>query len=330
MSLPEVRSLGHGISVIPVPLPFQSPAWVNCYVLEGHDGLVLIDCGVDWEPGRSRLDHGFEVLGHEMTAVHTLVVSHLHPDHVGMAPRLLEEFAWNVVMHKSAADRYKDYNDTPSLVAWTANFGATNGVPVEVLNVFSTFGRPDWMPLLGPPTAVVDDGDQIHLGPSRSLEVIHTPGHEHSHICLRDTLTGILFSGDHILGKITPVIMWDQTELDVLGLYLNSVGRLVDLEIGLTYPAHGSIVERGSLRAEQILLHHDRRLRTMDEIVHLGPATGWQVMEKSFRPHLDPLEQRLALRETVSHLEHLVGKQRLAKFEEDALVWYRRPLARDR
>jgi glyoxylase-like metal-dependent hydrolase (beta-lactamase superfamily II) len=179
------------------------------------------------------------------------------------------------------------------------------------------------MPFIGPPDVVVGEGDRIDLGEGRFLEVLHTPGHEHSHICLVDSKTGILFSGDHILPRITPVIMWDQSDLDVLGLYLGSVQRLTGDKFGLTYPAHGSIVERGSQRAQQIVLHHERRLDGMLDVVRLGPTTAWNVMIESFRPHLNPQEQRLALRETVSHLEHLRLRAKVASFDDDAR-YYRR------
>ncbi len=323
MNLPETKRLGHGISVIPLPLPFTSPAWVNVYAIESGDGLLLIDCGVDWEEGHDRLHRGLEDLDLADRPIHTLVVSHLHPDHVGMAPRLVEETGCRLILHRNSLHGIGVYNDTPALMAWTAGFAVRHGVPETLRSAFAALFRPDWMPLLSQPTDVVDDGDEIDLGPGRRLEVLHTPGHEHSHMCLRDSLTGILFSGDHILPRITPVIMWDHTDLDVLGLYLSSVSRLAGMKLGLTYPAHGTIVERGSQRAEQILLHHDRRLSTMEDILGAGPLTAWQVMGHAFRPNLNTLEQRLALRETVSHLEHLRLLERIARFESDTTSWYR-------
>lgn len=309
--------------MIPLPLPFHSPAWVNAYVIEGGDGLMLIDCGVDWEPGHTALLEGFARLGLEPNAVHTLVVSHLHPDHVGMAPRVVEELGCRLLMHRSAATNYKRYNDTPRLQRWIDEFGRINGVPSHLQHGFSDLPRPDFMPFIGPPDVVVDDGDRIAVDSQRHLEVLHTPGHEHSHICLRDSKTGILFSGDHILPRITPVIMWDETGLDVLGSYLVAVSRLVDLRIGMTYPAHGWLVERGSLRAEQILLHHERRLSGMEDVLAVGPLTAWDVMTHAYRPHLTSLEQRLALRETVSHLEHLAIDERVLSFEDEHMRWYR-------
>lgn len=321
--LPDIADLGHGIGVIPLPLPFDSPSWVNAYVLTTSTGTVLIDCGVDWEPGLTRLLDGLAVLEIEPASIHTLIVSHLHPDHVGMAPRVASLTGASLLMHRNAIDGHHIYNDTPGNQVWLEGFGKLHGVPEDMRPAFAALERADWMPFIGPPDLVVDDGDRIDIGDGRSLEVLHTPGHEHSHICLVESKTGILFAGDHILPRITPVIMWDQTDQDVLGLYLASVDRLTGDRFGLTYPAHGSIVERGSLRAEQIILHHERRLDGMLDVVRLGPSSAWNVMLESFRPHLNPMEQRLALRETVSHLEHLRTRAKLTSFDED-VRYYRR------
>lgn len=321
--LPDIADLGHGIGLIPLPLPFDSPAWVNAYVITTSSGTTLIDCGVDWEPGLTRLLDGFAVLEVEPSSIHTLIVSHLHPDHVGMSQRVIEQTGATLTMHRSALENHLVYNDTPGTQRWLDGFGRLHGVPTDQLPAFVALERPEWMPFIGPPDVVVDDGDMIELGDGRHLEVLHTPGHEHSHICLVDSKTGILFSGDHILPRITPVIMWDHTEVDVLGLYLESVQRLTGDKFGLTYPAHGSTVERGSQRAEQIVLHHERRLGGMFEVVRLGPTTAWTVMLESFRPHLNPLEQRLALRETVSHLERLRVGGRITSFDDEAR-YYRR------
>lgn len=325
--LPDIRDLGHGMSVIPVPLPFPSPAWVNCYVIATSTSVTLIDCGVSWDRGMDRLREGFDRLGIDPTSVDRLIVSHLHPDHVGMAPRVTDEFECELVMHRNAATRYAVYNDRHAFRVWIDEFGQTHGVPAGLLGAFTSIERPDWLPDIGPPDRVVDDGDRIDIGDGRVLEILHTPGHEHAHICLVESRTGILFSGDHILPRITPVIMWDATGEDVLGLYLSSVGRLAEGTFGLTYPAHGLIVERGSARAEQIGLHHERRLSGMLDVVTLGPTTAWDVMLESFRPHLNAMEQRLALRETVSHLEHLRNREQLTSFDEtvaDSMVRFYR------
>jgi glyoxylase-like metal-dependent hydrolase (beta-lactamase superfamily II) len=324
MNLPPPQSLGNGIHLIPAPLPFKSPAWVNTYAVESNGGLILIDCGADWDPGRQAIRQGFDDLGLAETAVHTLIVSHLHPDHVGMATRLVNEWGCRFVMHERAAKLVERYNDSPGYMDRLVKIASTHGVPDSDAEATTHVDRPDYMPPIEPPDHTVEDGDTIDLGEARSLEVLHTPGHEPAHISLRDSRTGILFSGDHILPRISPVIMYDLDFEDVLGDYLNSLQRLITLEVGVTYPAHGTLIDQGDKRARQILLHHDRRLLDMADLVREADTTAWEVMLKSFRPNLDPLQSRLAFLETISHLEHLRLSGRIRDMEQDGKVVYRR------
>lgn len=322
--IPEPRSLGDGIHLIPVPLPFKSPPWVNTYAVEAKDGLLLVDCGADWVEGRDALASGFETLGLRERAVHTLVVSHLHPDHVGMSARLVREWGCRFVMHERAARLVERYNDTPGYYERVKVIAATHGVPQSLIDATTSYERPAYMPLIDPPDHTVSDGDEIDLGGVRRLEVLHTPGHEPAHICLRDSLSGVFFSGDHVLPRISPVVMYDPDFGDVLGDYMSSLQRLVALGIAITYPAHGTLIDNGAERAHQILLHHERRLLDMAKLVRSGDSTAWDVMLKSFRPNLDPLQARLAFLETVAHLDHLHRTGRLRREEGDGVVFYTR------
>jgi glyoxylase-like metal-dependent hydrolase (beta-lactamase superfamily II) len=296
---------------------------VNCYAIESHGGVTLIDCGCDWEAGRQALERGLAAVGLGGAPIHTLIVSHLHPDHVGMAGRVVGEHGSRFVMHERAHKLVDRYNDTPGFIVRNLELARRHGVPEHDATTLADVGtRPDYMPRIQPPDVVVADGDTIDLGGLRSLEVLHTPGHEPSHICLRDSMTGVVFSGDHVLPRISPVIMFDEDFEDVLGDYLRSLRRLLTESIGLTYPAHGAIVERGAARVEQLLLHHERRLGTMEERVERLPQTAWTLMGSVFRPNLSPLEKRLALRETVAHLEHLRLGEHLRIEERDGVAWY--------
>ncbi len=321
--IPEPVSLGNGIYMVPAPLPFKSPAWVNAYAIESDGGLLLLDCGTDWEPGRSALRRGLQALGLDEAAVHTLVVTHLHPDHVGMSTRLVEELGCRFVMHERAAKLVDRYNDSAGFASRLKTIGEVHGVPEAVIAAALPDRRPDYMPPIEAPDHTVEDGDEIPLGGGRRLEILHTPGHEPAHICLRDSRTGILFSGDHILPRISPVIMYDPDLGDVLGDYLASLQKLLAVRIGLTYPAHGTIIEHGDERARQILLHHDRRLLDMAQLVREGDTTAWEVMLASFRPNLEPIQARLAFLETVSHLEHLRLTGRIQAEERSDRLIYR-------
>lgn len=322
--LPQPQTLGDGIHLIPAPLPFTSPAWVNCYAIESQGGITLIDCGCDWEPGHRALSDGLAQVGMMGAEIHTLIVSHLHPDHVGMASRVVAEHGARFVMHQRAQRLVDRYNDTAGFIQRNLILAQEHGAPEHEAKTLSDLGpRPDYMPIIQAPDVVVSDGETIDLGEGRALEVLHTPGHDPSHICLRDSLTGVVFSGDHVLPRISPVIMFDEEFEDVLGDYLTSLQRLLTVPIELTYPAHGGIIERGSARVEQILLHHERRLGDMADRAHRSPHTAWAIMGSVFRPNLSPIAQRLALRETVAHLEHLRLRSQLRAEDRNGVTWYR-------
>lgn len=322
LNTPSPQSLGNGIHLVPLPLPFRSPQSVNTYVIEADDGLVLIDCGADWDPGRDALTEGFAALDLDLKTVSNLIVTHLHPDHVGMSKRLVGELGCRLVMHRSAVALAAEYNDTPGYYNRLRSIAQSHGVPDAIVEAVAATPRPEYMPTIDPPDRPMDDGDHLTLNEGRHLEVIHTPGHDRSHICIRDSKTGIIFSGDHVLPRISPVIMHDFDGADALGDYISSLRKLIDRGISTTYPAHGDIVERGDERVRQILLHHDRRLLDMATLVGEGVKTAWEVMLKSFRPNLDPLQARLAFLETVAHLQHLELTGRIVAETRGERIFY--------
>lgn len=322
----QPRALGHGISRIPLPLPFPKLRWVGVYLVEAADGLVLIDCGVGTPGAEDELRRRLAELHLDPADIRRLVGTHLHPDHVGLAGRVTADLGCEFILHERAAATLPRYNDFERFAAEIRELAARHGAPRAATEAIGQAGpRPDYMPPCPEPDRLVADGDRIDLGGGRHLEVLFTPGHEAAHICLLDSRTGALFSGDHILPRITPTVPHETTQPDALGDFLSSLERIARLDLGLTYPAHGDTIERGSVRASQIILHHRRRLAEMIETLAAGPATAWTVLEKVFAPHLTVLDQRLALRETLAHLEYLRLRGRLLTFEEDGVVWYRRP-----
>lgn len=327
---PSVADLGHHIGLVALPLPIPRLPTVNAFVIDGGDGLTVIDCGVDSDEGWQALVSGLNKLGHDAGNVRTLVSTHLHVDHMGMARRVVEEVGARFVMHESAAASLDEYNDWTLAISWQAELAARHGASeADVDDIRDLPPRPKWAGTGIPPTDPVADGDRIELGDDRYLDVLHTPGHEAAHICLVDSRTGVLFSGDHILPRITPVVMHRPGD-DRLGTYTDSLQRIEDLSIGLTYPAHGTIIERGSLRARQIILHHERRLGAIVQELRHGPKTAWEILEAIFRPNLIGLEKRLAFSETMAHLTLLENREEVTTFDEDGVVYHRIPPRRSR
>ena len=322
---PAIAELGHGVSQIRLPLPFPRLRWVNAFVVSGDEGLTLIDCGVGSEEGWEALVAGLAALDRSVDDITQLVCTHLHVDHMGMAARVVEVTEARFVMHEAANDGLADYNEWGAGIGRQAELAAHHGIPDDAVDeIAEVQPRPAWAGAGIAPTRPVVDGDLIPLGAERSLEVVHTPGHDEAHICLIDSRTGVMFSGDHVLPRITPVVLHDP-EGDRLGTYIDSLQRIEALGLGLTYPAHGVVIEQGSMRARQIILHHERRLGGIAQELRHGPRTAWDIMEQIFRPNLIAFEKRLAFSETLAHLVHLEHRGEAVTFDEERTTYYRLP-----
>ena len=122
----------------------------------------------------------------------------------------------------------------------------------------------------------------IHIGPGhvllakrRRLEAFITPGHTPGHVCLLLPEEKLMFSGDHILQKITPNIGWHSySGPDPLGDYLNSLRATLTLGAERLLPSHGLVVEDPETRIHELLRHHDRRLQGCLEALGPMPTTA--------------------------------------------------------
>lgn len=316
----NLTSLGSGIYRVRLPLPFVSPRYVNAYLFESSGGLTLLDCGVNDDACHTALLDAVSELG---STIETVIGSHLHIDHIGMAKRLVAETGARWIMHSSTRDEIPIYNDWDARRAALAAAGLRNGAPREFSErVLAEWTRPDWYDDAIAPTDPVNHGDTIELDAGRSLSVLHTPGHQANHICLVDSASETLFSGDHLLPKVSPFIPY-RADADTLMDYLTSIKLIRDHEPTRTQPGHGAQIEDGAERAGALAAHHAERLGLMVALVSERPQTAWQVMEQSFRKNLSLSGQRLAIQETLAHLIHLKNLGRCQSESIDGITYYR-------
>jgi glyoxylase-like metal-dependent hydrolase (beta-lactamase superfamily II) len=320
----HIESLGFGIWRLTLPLPFTAPNSVNTYIFEGADGLTMVDCGVDTEDGYDHIVRGLDHIGATTLDIHRLIGSHLHVDHMALAKRLVEETGAEWVMHETTPGEVRWYNNWEERGRRLTDIVASNGAPADAVERYKRgFPQPDWYSTAIDPTHPVSDGDRIPLTPDRHLDILFTPGHQPNHITLFDERSGLLFSGDHVLPGISPFVPYDGGEVDHLGDYLSSIERVELLNPGVVLPGHGPTIERGRARARQISLHHERRLGAITQELKWGPKTAWEVMGAVFRPNLSHLEQRLAIQETLAHLEYLSRRGTVERIHEEGTFWFR-------
>lgn len=313
-------------SVLRMQLPIQMPGLghVNMYALVDHRGAAIVDPGLpgpaSWKAVLNRLRQA-ELQPRD---VHTVIVTHSHPDHFGNAQRLASEADAEIVTHAAFRNWWRphshgedidadeaelDPGDVPQprsgRAAMTTPWGGQPYRPGMKRRLMFRLMRSRFSRRFGAPepTTRVKNGDVLKLA-GREWFALHTPGHTLDHLCLHDPEAGVLLSGDHVLPTITPHISGMNTGRDPLANFVESLDRVAALDdVSLVLPAHGHPFEDVAGRVEAIKRHHEERLEKLRSVAaDLGSATVEDFSHQLFR------KERwgsMAESETYAHLEHL-------------------------
>ena len=296
-------------------LPYVLP-----YLIKDGDDTMLLDCGWNTDSAYAALEEGMKEHGSHPNDIDKLVITHVHPDHYGMAGRLKQQSSCELVLHEKDAEVINTRYFAPKgLMDNMAAFMESNGVPpMDSPNMSRGSMGMIGMVAAVPPDTEVKGGETFKVG-DFDFEIIWTPGHSPGHICLYEPNRKVLLTGDHILPTITPnVSIHAQTYGSPLGDYMRSLHLLVDLDVDIVLPAHEFEITDLRKRVHEIEGHHEERLDEMVNCVDGGGSTAWEVAGrvkwatgslKDFEPHT----QRSAVGETLAHLEFLFEQGRLAK-----------------
>ena len=308
-----------GVRRIAIPLPIPALKLVNVYLVEGTD-RSLVDTGIHTDEAEAALRAGLAAAGGALHGIARTFVTHLHPDHFGMAGTL-ERAGSSIVMHRPEAERARAvWAQDRLFIDATHAWFELHGMPAEVNEGM----RQAWIELARgvdevERIAVVDDGGTFDLG-GRNARVIWTPGHTDHHAVLFDESTGTLFAGDHVLPRISSNIgLYSFSRDDPLGDYLDSLRRVRALPVRRVLPAHGEPFDDLAGRVDELLDHHRLRLDTL-----LGLCTGldsYAIAMRLFPRLRSPNEERFALAETLAHLRHLERAARVVATEERPVRW---------
>lgn len=324
---PEVTEVAPGILRAQIPIQFTGLGHVNCYLLEDDRGWTAVDPGLPGPPTWKALKDRLRQVGARPKHVHTVVVTHSHPDHFGTAEKLRRESEGTMVagtqfrtffdllepdVVESPQDR-EPLDDGEALDRLRARFDRKTPwggkMPTPPLPGAGPVGwfkrRVAARYFMAPrPDRRVDDGERITLG-RREFLGVHTPGHTEDHLCLFDPEDGVLLSGDHVLPTITPHISGlGSVSEDPLADFVASLDKVAALE-GVTQvlPAHGHPFTDVPARVDAIKRHHEERLDHLREISHdLGEASVEDLMRRLFS---ERAWGQMAEAETYAHLEHL-------------------------
>lgn len=163
------------------------------------------------------------------------------------------------------------------------------------------------------PDRVLDDGESIEVD-GRRLTALHTPGHTSNHLCFADEGSGALFSGDHVMGWSTSVVIPPDGSM---GDYLRSLDKLRLRGDRIYYPAHGDPVTDPQRLVRGMITHRVQRERQIVRRLEAGDRTIGQIVAAAY-PGLDP---RLARAAGASVWAHLVDLQERGLVSQAGSEW---------
>ncbi|MDA1066287.1 MAG: MBL fold metallo-hydrolase [Verrucomicrobia bacterium] len=313
-----------------LPLPYALDH-VNVYLIQGDDGWTLVDTGLNISKARVLWEDTFSELRIGATDVEQIVVTHVHPDHFGMAGWLQEQFSTSekqVPVYVSAEDYQRflglwdKVKKEKTLDAMT-RFFISAGISAEYAQVVtnttrSTGTKTSPHPLFTP----IPYTGTLKMG-NRNWEVIHAPGHADGQMIFYDPADRLFLSGDQLLMKITPNIgYWHDTVPGVLQRYLDSLGQLRNYDVRVGYPGHKWLIYDWQQRIAEMLAHHKERLaKTFEAVEQSAGISANGVSQAVFRlGELNAHQSTFAIAETMAHLDSLEASKKIQREEVDG-VW---------
>jgi glyoxylase-like metal-dependent hydrolase (beta-lactamase superfamily II) len=317
-----------GIVWLRSPLPFKLDH-INLWLLEDGDGWTVADTGVFFDEAKAAWHKAFDgpMAGRP---VDRIVVTHLHPDHIGCAGWLSETFDAPLWMTRG------EYLLCRVLVADTGRttpeagnrFYRGAGFPLEAMDyyhkMFGMFGK--YVSPVPEAYRRLQDGDCFEIGPDQ-WRVIIGRGHSPEHACLYCAERNLLISGDQLLPTISPNVSVYPTEPEAnpLGDWLESLKMLkasIPADV-LVLPAHGRPFRGAHERLDVLIAEHNDGLDKL-QVLCREPRRAVDVFPVLFKSEINKHNLILATGESVAHLNYLLDEGRIeVESDTDGVNWYR-------
>ena len=317
-TLPAVGTtleIAPGVKWLRMALPFALDH-INLWLLRdrdeaGRDGWAIVDCGITNETTRAAWEQVFAT-ELEGLAVLRVIVTHMHPDHIGLAHWLTER--WGVRLWISATDwnaaRMASSSTTgvggPTAAAFMASHGLVDPEALDKIRARSNYFA-SMVPQVPASFRRMMHGDVLRIG-AHEWHCHAGHGHAPEHISLHAPTLGVLISGDMVLPRIsTNVSVIDiEPEANPLRLYLDSIARMRTLpDDTLVLPSHGRPFRGLHERITQLETHHDERLADVMSACSKAPQTAASLLPVLFKRKLDLHQMTFAMGESIAHL-HLL------------------------
>jgi glyoxylase-like metal-dependent hydrolase (beta-lactamase superfamily II) len=298
------RDIGRGERVLPgvwrlrLPLDLPGVPHCNAWALKAGDGIVLVDTGMHDRGAMANLERALDQTGHRVEDVRLVVITHAHIDHCGQAPPVAQRAGCEVWMHPAWREHATSDLDR------TIEVALQSGVPETPLRRWAERRRGAGTGQAGTLYAdrdlVAGDAVESDVG---TWEVIETPGHAPSHVCLHQPERRLLISGDHLLGRVSQYFDVGYTP-DPVGEFLRSLDVVDALDARLALAGHARPFTdvAGHVEANRKLV--GERLDAARAGLAGGPCTAYELARVLY-PEFDESMGAWLLSMTRAWLVHL-------------------------
>jgi glyoxylase-like metal-dependent hydrolase (beta-lactamase superfamily II) len=321
--------LAPGVHWLRMPLPFALDH-INLWLLDDDDGYTIVDCGFGSDETKQLWERIFAARVNGRT-VKRVLVTHYHPDHMGLARWLTDRFGvemWTpqaeFLTAHAALSSIGPFGTEPLIELFR-----TNGIDSERLELVRGRGSSYGRGVADLPMSYrrVMDGDEIVIN-GRTWQAIMGYGHSPEHAALYCAKLGVLISGDMVLPSIsTNVGVWAADPRgNPLQLFLDSVTRYGELPADIfVLPSHGLPFRGIRKRAAQLHNHHRDRLAEV-EAACAEPRHACDLLPVLFRRQLDMHQIFFAIGESIAHLHTLEARGRVLRVvDKDGVIRFARP-----
>jgi glyoxylase-like metal-dependent hydrolase (beta-lactamase superfamily II) len=323
----ELIEIAPGIGWARLPVP-GSLNHINVWAVNDGDGVALVDTGLNIPPAREAWEALFAgaLAGRSVTRI---IVTHMHPDHVGLAGWLCERWGVRLWMTRGewlfARTLSLDARAAPPPEA--AAYQRAAGWSEERLAAAAAKPWNFFASAVSPvPLGIVrmQDGDELAIG-TRNWRVVVGNGHSPEHACLVDEAGGVMIAGDQVLPRITSNVSLSlsEPEGDPLGDWLASIAKLRRLPADLlVLPAHGEPFTGLHARLDALAAGHAGRLDALHQ--HLEePRRAVDCFRILFGRAIDDNVYGLATGEALAHLRRLEVEGRAVRQVREGVHWFR-------